>query len=90
MEEKFKTSIFIAKIIGSTFYYINYIMKVKSKYLQKLQLWKKYSILSLPFVIQKHLRCKRIWTNIFLNRCMFENVCLLVALHTTNLEINSK
>ncbi len=38
MEEKLETSIFFAKIVGSIFYYINYVMKVKSKHLQKLQL----------------------------------------------------
>jgi hypothetical protein len=38
MEEKLETSIFLAKIVGSIFYYINYVMKVKSKHLQKLQL----------------------------------------------------
>jgi hypothetical protein len=90
MEEKLETSIFFAKIVGSIFYDINYVMKVKSKHLQKLQLWKNYSIVSFLFIIQKHLRCKTIWINIFLNRCMFEYVCLLVALHRTNLEINSK
>jgi hypothetical protein len=58
MEEiLFKKYIFLAKIMGSSFSYFNYVMKSKSKHLQTFKIIKKLFI-SLPiFIIKK--KCKK-------------------------------
>lgn len=72
-----KTSMVLAKIMGSIFSYFNHVMKSKSKHLQLL---KSYSFLSLFSSLKK--KCKiqkhnKKWINIFfwidvcLNNCVF-------------------
>jgi len=89
MEEKLETSIFFTKIMCVVFSYFNYIMKTKSKHLTHMYNYDKVTQFFSPlFIIQKNVRCKRIWIFIFfVNSYVFEEVCLL-ALNTTNLKNN--